>query len=1572
MWMWWWGLERRLVDVLMSGNGRCQRLRNMLGRGADGGCDTEEKPGPLLKVPVSSVPAPIPPTTGLLDSGYPICSAANFYSQALKALSDRSPFDSAEVLATTVPTLPSGLGSGLLARQSEGRKRHKKSHAESKSSKKGSIERRKRSSIWADYEEYFRELVASDIDMLHKWSTSFDLLVSDTCLSIPVLGNVVRNQSDSEIVSDAPSNVAKLKTCVNDPSIHEETVTNAEEDQPMEIDDTDGNSLPPVAHESFSPQQHLHSLSSLEWVLGSRNKVLLNTEWPTKKRKHLGGNAGLQRLVVAKSCKGKSRVCHFCSVGDTGNQLNQLVVCSSCDMRVHQKCYGIQGNVDESWKCSWCIRKNDAEAGGVYCEKGPCVLCPTSGGALKPVQGFDSGNDLSMEFAHLFCGLWMPEVYVDDMKVMEPILDVGRIKDTRKKLICYLCKVRQGTCVRCTDGSCRTSFHPICAREAGHRLEIWGKLGCDDVELRAFCSKHSHDFDEQGQSIAGIGSTSPTSELYELPLIDKPPEVDVGGKRKDQIADCLEELDDQSNKSSDAELERETVGINLISQRRVEHTDLANFTDKEIQEGSMCEVFVSPDSMNLPSVLKKLVDGEKVSLKDLGSQIGISPDSLAASLADNHFRSDLHCKLMKWLGDHAFIETSQKKLTVKMSVTSKVGSGGEDGSHSSSIKDPDTLDVSVNSVLPRRRTISSIRGVNDKNELSNIKDPNFENGEATPMIREKPTVMEKVAVVENIELQDSSAPTSPISRSIPSEFLKHGDHGSVDNEIVYSASADMAVGVPVYSATDEDCPDGMNIEPDSYIHLFFQKKIVEIQSGFIKKSCIDSIGPVDMNSSLLNQSSTNGICSKRYDQDVSNVDVIDGGKEVALDDLIKAKEKGILDLHPEDELEGELIYIQNLLFGHAAKRKCLSDNLICKIVKNLQQELHMVRKQRWDSVLVHQYLHELREAKKQGRKERKFKEAQEILAAATAAAAASSRTSLRKDSVDEASHQQDKLNVLTPRGRVGPPFLAIPRVKETTSSLAVSRNMFDKHLDSLQISAPVSTEHPRVCDICGRSETILNPILICSSCKVAVHLLCYRNVKESAGPWYCEHCDNSLAKGSTVQGANSSDNPNTITKCSLCGTSNGAFRKTSGSQWVHALCAEWVFESTYRRGQATPIAGMSRNSWIQESVVRGNDVCSICHERFGVCLKCNFGQCQSTFHPSCARSAGYYMSVRSVGGKQQRRAYCEKHSIEQRAKVEGQKHGFEELKSLKQVRVELEKLRLICERIVKREKLKRELVLCSHDLLASKKDTLAFSPLFQSPFFPPEASSESATTSIKGQTDCSLSCSTIQKSDEVTVDSTVSGKRRINLVVSADNDNRTEDSSTSQQQLPTSKPTERVLFAGKHLPLRASLTRRNIQETGGKKLKSLKHTETFEKELVMTSDQASVKNQRLPKGYIYVPMDRLSTEEQTGQDSVLLIQPTCIVPAMGSSSSIDGHSVWFYYMCLLILCKAGDSSTAPVAAACSNPSVSLWTSLTGPDEILTVAGLKSLFPRRNPRRISCITIPALNSLHSSLAMASCI
>jgi hypothetical protein len=72
--------------------------------------------------------------------------------------------------------------------------------------------------------------------------------------------------------------------------------------------------------------------------------------------------------------------------------------------------------------------------------------------------------------------------------------------------------------------------------------------------------------------------------------------------------------------------------------------------------------------------------------------------------------------------------------------------------------------------------------------------------------------------------------------------------------------------------------------------------------------------------------------------------------------------------------------------------------LLAKVVHNLSRELDAFSKRKWDLIFVNQFLRDVREAKKRGRKEKRHKEAQAVLAAAAAAAASSSRNSaLRKD-----------------------------------------------------------------------------------------------------------------------------------------------------------------------------------------------------------------------------------------------------------------------------------------------------------------------------------------------------------------------------------------------------------------------------------------------------------------------------------------------------------------------------------------------------------------------------------------------
>lgn len=77
-----------------------------------------------------------------------------------------------------------------------------------------------------------------------------------------------------------------------------------------------------------------------------------------------------------------------------------------------------------------------------------------------------------------------------------------------------------------------------------------------------------------------------------------------------------------------------------------------------------------------------------------------------------------------------------------------------------------------------------------------------------------------------------------------------------------------------------------------------------------------------------------------------------------------------------------------------------------------------------------------------------------------------------------------KLN--TTSGRSGSGSQSIPWAKEMLQRVAVPRISFEKHSDFAESVVDFSKEHPRSCDICRRSETLLNPILVCCGCKVGL------------------------------------------------------------------------------------------------------------------------------------------------------------------------------------------------------------------------------------------------------------------------------------------------------------------------------------------------------------------------------------------------------------------------------------------------------------------------------------------------------
>lgn len=77
-----------------------------------------------------------------------------------------------------------------------------------------------------------------------------------------------------------------------------------------------------------------------------------------------------------------------------------------------------------------------------------------------------------------------------------------------------------------------------------------------------------------------------------------------------------------------------------------------------------------------------------------------------------------------------------------------------------------------------------------------------------------------------------------------------------------------------------------------------------------------------------------------------------------------------------------------------------------------------------------------------------------------------------------------------------------------------------------------------------------------------MHLDCYRSLKETTGPWYCELCEDISSRSSGASAINFWEKPYFVAECALCGGTTGAFRKSSDGQWVHAFCAE-VINSTF-------------------------------------------------------------------------------------------------------------------------------------------------------------------------------------------------------------------------------------------------------------------------------------------------------------------------------------------------------------------------------------------------------------------------
>ncbi|KAJ0184050.1 hypothetical protein K1T71_000473 [Dendrolimus kikuchii] len=168
-------------------------------------------------------------------------------------------------------------------------------------------------------------------------------------------------------------------------------------------------------------------------------------------------------------------ICDVCRSPDSEDG-NEMVFCDSCNICVHQACYGITVIPDGQWLCRPC-------GDGV---KPTCVLCPNLGGAMKCTP---AGH----KWAHVSCVLWIPEVSIGCAEKMEPITKISSIPASRWSLVCVLCRERKGACIQCSVKTCKTAYHVTCAFKHGLEMRaiIEDENADDGVKLRSYCQKHS-------------------------------------------------------------------------------------------------------------------------------------------------------------------------------------------------------------------------------------------------------------------------------------------------------------------------------------------------------------------------------------------------------------------------------------------------------------------------------------------------------------------------------------------------------------------------------------------------------------------------------------------------------------------------------------------------------------------------------------------------------------------------------------------------------------------------------------------------------------------------------------------------------------------------------------------------------------------------------------------------------------------------------------------------------------------------------------------------------------------------
>lgn len=285
--------------------------------------------------------------------------------------------------------------------------------------------------------------------------------------------------------------------------------------------------------------------------------------------------------------KDMDAVCEICVDGEVTPD-NQILFCETCNVAVHQMCYGIDQVPEGDYHCLACRRlgRDKLHADGVSSVRDPlpifCELCPTRQGAFILTKTTDDAVD---RFVHVVCAKWMGLDYVDERR-SEQIEDVTSTKAEfrRHGIKCELCLGERGGMNQCSSNGCTKFYHVTCGRAVGNMTVIHGEncLGpVEDKPWKLFCPDHS-DLKINRKPANVMTKESLIRAAQSFPPEPKPPPI----PRPFYQLSCQ----DQKELLADPEYERTLINAILHKKNRGVRCDVCDVVDEDIKNLTRCLV----------------------------------------------------------------------------------------------------------------------------------------------------------------------------------------------------------------------------------------------------------------------------------------------------------------------------------------------------------------------------------------------------------------------------------------------------------------------------------------------------------------------------------------------------------------------------------------------------------------------------------------------------------------------------------------------------------------------------------------------------------------------------------------------------------------------------------------------------------------------------------------------------------------------------------------------------------------------------------------------------------------------